>query len=245
MNKNDIKIALEERFTKYNYKLYKETKEQWLERNVEINYLILTTELKILDLCKNLRNKYLLNSGKLPKKSEKDILQFNCKFISLIMYNHDLEFIKKRYTDNFDEVEERMLFRIELYKEGWTIEQIEKYIYKYIYKIDYDLTEVEIEEYSVRYNNVLNKLIEYKKEKEKKNGRPCLPDILKKYLKEKHSSEVKHNMRKKYQDANKYNNIKDYLLSKEDLDKLKELIKDDAELLNKLTHLKLNFIEIS
>lgn len=233
MDKGDLRKLLEERFNKYNFMTCKETREEFIERMIEINYLILTTREKFLDICLNFRRK----STSEVKPPARDMIQFNCKLLSLI-YGLKLEPIKERYTDSYEEVEERMLFRTELYKEGWTVEQIEKYIYKYMYKTDYDLTKYDLEEYTVRYNNVLNKIIEYKKEREKKLGRPSLPIFLKNYLKSKHASKVRENMRERYRSSDKYESIKEFLLTKDELEGLKTIV-DDENILDKLQMLTL------
>ena len=223
-----LRNLLEERFKKYNFLTYKETKEEFINRMIEINYLIVNTRDNFLDIClKNKRHDYY--SIKPPAR---DMIQFNSKLVSL-MYDLTLEEIKERYTDPYDEVEERMLFRTELYKEGWNIEQIERYIYKYMYKMDYDLTKTDLEEYIVRYNNVLNKVIEYKKEREKKLGRPSLPLVLKNYLKTKHASKVRENMRERYKASDKYEHIKEFMLTKDELEALKQVI-TDKKILEKL-----------
>ena len=190
---------------------------------IEINHLIINSRDKFLDICLKFKR---ISTSKV-KPPARDMIQFNCKIISLM---YELEEVKDRYTDPYDEVEERMLFRTELYKEGWNIDQIERYIYKYMYKIEYDLTETDLEEYTVRYNNVLNKIIEYKKEREKKLGRPSLPLILKNYLKTKHASKVRENMRERYKASDKYENIKKFLLTKDDLEGLTKIVTDNKVL---------------
>ena len=102
-----------------------------------------------------------------------------------------------------------------------------------MYKKEYDLKEEDLEEYKVRYNNVLNKVIEYKKEREKKLGRPSLPFVLKEYIKKKHSYKVRENMRERYKDSDKYKNIKSFLLTKEELEGIKKVV-NDKKVLEKL-----------
>lgn len=232
MYRSDIKSDLKVRFKNNIYTTYKETKEQWIERMENNINLILNTDYNFLDFYKGITKEPTKN------KIETDFIQFNCKLISL-RYGIPLDKIKLRYTDSYEDVEERMLFRTELYKEGWSIEQIEKYIYKYIYKDKYEMNIEKLKQYSVSYNNILSAIIEYKKEIQKKKGRPTLPLILKEYIKKKHFFKVRENMRKKYEAFNKYERIKENLLSKEEFDSLKEVIKD-CNILEKLKNLSFN-----
>ena len=47
----DLRNLLEERFDKYKFLTYKETREEFINRMIEINHLILNSMDKFLDIC--------------------------------------------------------------------------------------------------------------------------------------------------------------------------------------------------
>jgi hypothetical protein len=215
---------------KYNFNIYNETIEQFINRRTEYNYLLLNTPLSFIDIVTKVRDKY--NYMKTIEQPEIDTIQTSFKII-MLNKNTPLEDIKKRYSDNFEEVEERMFFRFELYKEGWNIEQIERYICKYLTKTPYK--ELNLEYYEHIYYNMMIWLEIYKKDKIKKIGRPSLPSSLKRYIRSKNVEKTRDEMRKKYEYSNKYENIKDNLLSLEELNKLEKEV-TDKDILNKLKY---------
>ena len=225
-------------FDKYNFKLYKETKEQCINRRTDATFLLLNTNIKFIDILQHVRNKY--NYMVTLDKPERDIIQYSYKCICLY-YKIPLDEIKKRYTDNYDEVEERIMFRIELYKEGWNIEQIERYIYKYLLKEDY--VEGDIEYYKHMYYNFMLRIEIHKKEKDYKIGRPPLPYSIKQYIKSKHLCKIRDNMRKKYLYSNEYEKIKDNLFTKEEVEEILKNIKN-ISIINKVKNLQLFDITI-
>ena len=188
--------------------------------------------MKFLEICKETGKIY--NYILYLDQTQKDILQ-NALKRSAMYYNIPLNKIKERYTDNYDEVEERMMFRMELYKDGWNIDQIERYIYKYLLKQDYP--KLDLEYYECIYHNIMISQEIYKKEREQKLGRPSLPSSLKAYIKNKHQKKIRDNMRQKYKFSNKYESIKDYLLTKEEIKEIKCKITNE-NILNKLTKLQ-------
>lgn len=216
---------------KYNFKIYKESREQWVNRRAEYNYILFNSDIPFMDIVKSVREKF--NYRPCIEQSERDFMQ---TFFKIVMLNNGfkLEDIKKRYKDPYEEVEERMMFRFELYKDGWDIEQIEKYISRYLKKDEY--TPLDLEYYEMIYYNMMILLEIYKKEKKNKIGRPSLPLSLKRYIKGKHIDKTREEMRKKYEYATKYEKIKDKLLTSEDLVKIESQI-NDKELLEKLRFL--------
>jgi replicative DNA helicase len=78
----------------------------------------------------------------------------------------------------------------------------------------------------------------YKEEKEKRLGRPTLPVSLKKYIKNKHQTKIRKVMKEKYDFFNKYENIKNNLLSKEEFEEIKSKI-DNKSILRKLFNLQI------
>jgi len=226
-------------FNKYKLNFYKNNnKKQYINKRVDYIYLLLTTNMKFIDILQKVRNKY--NRVSSLNQTEKDIMQSSFKFICLY-YNIPLEDIKNRYSDKYEEVEVRMMFRIELYKEGWEIEQIERYIYKYLLKQVF--IEEEIEYYKHIYHNFMIRREIYKKEKEYKLGRPSLPKSIKEYIKSKHKHKIRNNMRLKYTYSNEYERIKNNLFTKEEVEEILENIKN-VNIINKVKNLKLLDITI-
>ena len=154
------------------------------------------------------------------------------------LLNYSLEDIKKRYTDHYEEVEERMMFRLELYKDGWDIEQIERYISKYLLHEEEFVLPNDII-LSEGYYNIIDRLYYIrKKDNIRKKGRPSLPNSLKEYLKNKHNLKVRDMMTGIYKNSNEYKRIKEYLLSPEEIKILKELIPVEHEdILYKISNL--------
>ena len=232
MDKKDIKTILKNRFEEYKYITYKETEKEWFDRMEENLNFILNSDYKFLDFYIGIRK------GKITDNYILDFIQFTCKEISL-RHGIPIDKIKLRYSDPYEEVEERMLFRIELYREGWGIEQIEKYIYKYMYRKEYDIPIEKIDEHFIRYNNVLKIQSEYKRNMEKRKGRPPLPSVLKEYIKKKHTFKLRDNMRNKYKASSNYEKIKENLLTKEEFQSIEKVI-NDKNILKKLKNLQLS-----
>ena len=128
---NELKKEVEFTLNKFNFKFDKENKNDCINRRTCYRLLILYTNLDFITIVNKVNQRF--NHICSSNQQERDIMQYLFKLICLSK-NIPLDKIKSRYSDNFDQVEERMLFRIELYKAGWTVEQIEKYIYKYMIK---------------------------------------------------------------------------------------------------------------
>lgn len=201
-------------------------KEGVLKRKIESYTLFLNTDMSIVEIEEFIRKKYNINTPFIQTK--KDFVQYNFLLNSSIL-NMNPEDIRKRFSD--EDVEERMLFRIELYKEGWSVDQIEKYVYHYMLKEE--LPELDLSVYLNFYHNLIVKLNVISKEKEKIKGRPSLPPLLKEYVKNKHSIKVKNNMRQGYKKQALFDSIKDSLLTKEEIQKVENMFvdKNDSTLL--------------
>jgi hypothetical protein len=238
-SEEEIRRSYSNRLKKYNFKLYKESKEEWINKKTKICLLLLRSNMKFLDICKEVvKTMDLRVSDKsilYLDQTQKDISQNALKRISLY-YNIPLNKIKERYTDNYDDVEERMMFRMELYKDGWSIEQIEKYIYKYLLK--QECPNLNLEYYECIYHNIMIYQEIYKQEKQKRLGRPSLPHSLKEYIKNKHQTKIRKVMKEKYDFFNKFENVKDNLLSKEEFKEIKSKL-DNKKILTKLYNLQI------
>ena len=208
---------------KYNFYFYQETKQEWIITRTNICFEILNTDDKIIDI-------FLRNTKKTSLTlAERDIQQF--------VYKTVLQFYRKDFSNRFindtKSIEESMMFRIELFKDGWSIEQIEKYIYKYIYNVE--LEEINLDYFECLYHNFLVQHSFYKAERTKKIGRPTLPTSLKEYIKKRNVMRVRKTMRTKYQC---YQNLKNSMLTVEELELIKDKIKDE-KIINKLQKLTL------
>jgi len=96
---------------------------------------------KIIDLNKELDRKYKIKVS--YQNYVNDYIQYMFLLLlkKLNLNYKDYEF---KLNDKIEDLEERMMFRIELYKNGWTLLQIEKYMYKYFYKQNINLIEDEL-----------------------------------------------------------------------------------------------------
>jgi hypothetical protein len=208
-------------------------KEEYINRRIRAHILFLTTNMNIIEI-----SEYVLKQDGLTTplyQSKRDFSQYNFTLRHNIL-NMSIEDIKKRYLDPPEEVEERMMFRIELYKDGWTVEQIENYIYKNILK--QPLPKLDIKLHIHFYENTMKRLNINKKEREKEIGRPSLPPLLKDYIRNKHRSKNKEVMRQTYKFSKEFYRIKDNLLTKEDIVRLEGMFDDkNDELLLKLKEL--------
>jgi hypothetical protein len=150
--------------------------------------LFFTTDRKIIDIEEEVYERNL-------NQTERDFFQYNLILGKDIMELTE-EDIKTRFTDEYEGVKDRMFFRIELYKHGWSIDQIESYIYKYMLKMERPIINDVI--HVNYYHNVMNCLKIIKNSMCKSKGRPKLPSSLSDYLKQKHTDLVKNNMREIY-----------------------------------------------
>jgi hypothetical protein len=209
-------------------------KEEYLQRRIRAHILFLTSDMNIIEISEHV----LKQDGiKVPlTQTKRDFSQYNFTLRHKI-FNMSIEDVKKRYLDSPKEVEERMLFRIELYKDGWSIEQIENYVYKNLLK--QDVPNIDNKLYIHFYENTMKQLNINKKEREKSIGRPSLPPLLKEYIKNKHRSKNKETMRQTYKCSNEFYRIKNNLLTDEDIRRLEGMFIDKNDnLLLKLKELR-------
>jgi hypothetical protein len=208
----------------------------------EIVDLLDFTDLKVLEIVNKVNEKYdnpyILN------------------IFTIDMYHHMTDIIaetigvnniKERYSIDYDQVKERLFFRVELYKDGWEPEQIEYYLCKHLLKCDYHNTDKAL--INNMYHNVMEKLKITNKHKTKKVGRPNLPETVKEYLKEKHSQKTRKNMELTYDNSKKYKQIKDNLLTHKETEFLCNYLKsfpdnisfnEATNIIEKLRNLKLD-----
>ena len=199
----------------------------------EVNYfnilkdrinLINNTNLTIIEIENNIRKKY-------------NIIQFqNKQHIEYMVYFYYIifEFFniidKDRYKDcEIETIKNNMEIRIELYKNGFNINNIENYMNKYIYE-EKNIFNSEI--YYI-FNYLLDNIIKLKNiiVISKGKGRPKIPLKLNEIIKNKKKIKMRNIMSKKYKIIN---NIKEIKLTKNDINYLLSLIKDNKELTLKL-----------
>jgi hypothetical protein len=198
---------------KINDKIIKKKAYDFIENSIYSNK-------KIVELNKELDQKYKINVY------YEDYINDCIQYMFLILLKKinlnykDFEF---KLSDKIDDLEERMMFRLELYKNGWSLLQIEKYMYKYFYKKNIKITEdgLDILNYITNYFNLQSKNIT------KRKGRPSLPECLRNYKKEKHINNIKNKMKIIYKQSKGFNKIKDNLLSNDEINCIKNLIKND------------------
>ena len=181
------------------------------------------TNIKIVEFNKKLDEKYNITYS--YQKYVDDYIQyFHLILIKILKLNYkDFEF---KFDDKIEDIEERMMFRIELYKNGWSLLQIEKYIYKYFFKENIIVVENELFYlYSllITYFNLKPKNIT------KRKGRPSLPDYLREYRKQKHNNNLKNRMKIVYKESGNYNKIKNNLLSIDEFNYIKKVVINDNE----------------
>lgn len=205
------------------------TKEQFINRMTYIFDKIHSTDLPFLNINEESRKQF----------KYKPIKQFNLYIIrDFIQYNsHQIATKlnrtnqKERYTDPYEEVTERMLFRKELYAHGWSILQIETYISKYVLKQNLTLSTEELNYIHVLYTTVLHR--DEMVEQKITVGRPSLPTTIKEYVKQKRIQHIKEHMQTKYKNAHKYKELKDLVLTQEELESCKQVIQS-REIIEKL-----------
>ena len=206
---------------KYNFMYYKESEKEYIEKWCDTMYLMITTNMSFLEI-----EHYIRNSLKYRIIVDLDIRELDFVHtvfkVACLHFGFELEDIKQRYSIPYEEVEERMLYRIEMYKENWDIKSIEKYIFNYLLKTKY--IEVNEEYYTYYYNNLIKIYYGVKiPVKNNKKGRPSLPKILKNHSIEKHKKVIKENMRKKYE---LYYKLKDLLLTDTDTEIIESKFED-------------------
>jgi hypothetical protein len=227
--------VVEHLITTYKPRLYNDTYECLKERMIKFINTFKSTDEKYIDIIYTIERSYKreIYSDYITR----DFMQYMGKFFSELV-NMKVKDIKKRFSDPYDEVEERMYYRIELFKAGWTFEQIEKYICNYILKIEYD-SSLYTEYIEIFFYNIMVKYEEYKNERKSKIGRPSLPQSLRNYINKKHLSKTKENMRGIYKNSELYLSLKSNLLTEDEYILITEKFKENISLVDKLKKLSL------
>ena len=224
--------SLREKYSKiydtYNF-ISIDNKNVWINKRIEYSLLLLNSTKSFIDIYKSVNMKYAKKQCDVMSKSEMDFIQYMFKEFC-INNGIDIDKIKIRYTLNYTDVEERMIFRIELYKCGWSINQIEKYLFKN----EYD--KFSEEKLSRIYHNFMIRREIEREEPIKKVGRPSLPKKIKDYLKNKHQKKLKDIMNNKYMLIKEYREKKKYFFTKNEVEFIKTVINDKL-ILEKIEHL--------
>jgi hypothetical protein len=199
-------------------------------------FLYIKTDLKYVDIIKILSNKF--NLALLLNKTILEIHQFFSEVQCKLHLNQSDDKIISRYSNEEDcnLIRKRMRVRLELYRIGWTPEKIEKYIHKYIINKEFD-DNINLGWYELILINIFRKLKISRNMPMTKIGRPPLPKAVKEIINEIHQERVKDNMRLKYKQSNKYDNIKDWLFTEEEIKKIETLLNDEV-IINKIRRLK-------
>jgi hypothetical protein len=220
---NKYRSIMIERVENYSYKY--NNKEDFIYY-CSIKFLLTyKTNLKFLEidsiLKEKINNSFFIDNSLLYK----DLIQYKYKECCVLRFNTEEKYLKTKIEGSYEELEERMFYRIELYKEGWNVEQIEKYIYKYVLKEDYKGIN-NIRKYENLYYNLSIAINLNRMEYTKSVGRPKLPTSIRMYINQKLKERMRDHMRTKYKILNKYEKIKNNLLTLEEFNELKSKIKD-------------------
>jgi len=229
-----IKTRLSYDFDKNNIYSCFHAKTSFINYWAEIIYKIINTKAKIIETVYALRKKTKIYKDIEENTFEKDFIQYISKHI-LLMFEFPLEKIKERYTFDYDEVEERMYFRLELYSNGWEHYQIENYVYKHLLKkeLDFEWDNSLIAYYKMFINNIANQLNIKRKICSLKRGRPPLPLTLKEYKKNKHKIKVKLSMKDIYEKSKRFDSISKHLFTSDEVKYLENVVKEGT-LLSKI-----------
>ncbi len=215
ISEEQIRKDIEYRVAEHKLITYPTYKEH-LEISCILNNLIINTKLPFSVIVNKFIELYKCKDNHIVR----DLFQCHCIIISSI---YDIPNVKQR-CENYKQVDERNTVRLELYKEGWKVHQIEKYINKIFFKGQ--LCIEDLEKYDCLYYNMFSKLNVYRKEKQNKRGRPALPLLVKKYIDNLNKEKVKTNMKHVYEGYNRYTSIKNSL-TKEDITVIKESLNKD------------------
>jgi hypothetical protein len=197
--------------------------------------LMINTNLSFIDISKTICKKY--NIPYHDDQIVRDLKQYEYGLVYSKQFNKTIDEVKERYTDDYYCIQERMMIRIELYKEGWEVYKIEKYIRDNITK-DYSiqLDELNLELCLCLYSKIAYNLGIEKGKKDTTVGRPKLPDKIREYINNRNKEKMKNNMRSKYKDLERYEKVKYNLLTSEEFNSIKEKIEDE-NILKKLENL--------
>jgi len=233
MNDTIVKNKLEKLFDNENFKSYyiKEkdniAKENFINFNFTRYQLIKSSDKSFIDIDKEVCQNF--NYSYRDSNFDKDVTQYKyemlCKYLfskKLTKYSN-INFIKNKFSDNYDEVNERIFYRAYLYQFGWNVLSIEKFIiskFPQLNTVDnIKYINENIDYITILYDRLLcffklKKLFKTLEEQNNpKKGRPTLPVAIKNYLKEKNKLKMKNIMQKKYET---YNSIVNNLLSKDE-----------------------------
>lgn len=131
---------------------------------------------------------------------------------------------------------ERMSLRLDLYTDGWEPYNIETYLYKKLLKRPYHNTEITI--INNMYNSLSKQLNLVINKREKIKGRPPLPPLVKDYIKRKNLEKSKKVMDTTYENSKKYTELKQFLLSSDEIDFIVKSIGERTDIIEKIIHLK-------
>jgi len=221
---NNIRKKVLSLYDKYKFSLYR--KDIWISKICDTLYLIYTTNDSIIDI-----ENYLIETlcyYKAEKYVIKDFFQY---MINCIYYELENKVIEERLID-YSEVKKRMNYRCMLYKNNWSVNHIEKFIFK-LYHEKSLIDEVLL---TKLYRDIFDTYLRVEKSIQKRKGRPSLPVELKDLQKIKHKEEIKQLMKNKYVKSEFFNKIKDSLLTNEEFNVIKRSVKDPV-ILSKLKNL--------
>jgi hypothetical protein len=221
---------------KYNIKIFNYREYLAVTFLCFVLYLIKTTNLMILEIHTYLVD--VLNYDII----DPPLLEFFQYMIYIICIDINIGEIKDRII-NFDEIKERMNYRLELTINNWKQENIEKYIIK-LYKLESNSEKYDNIIINGYYHNIFEVYFKAERNTIKHKGRPSLPTDLKIIQHNKHKEEIKQIMKNKYIKSIYFDTIYSSLLTSEELLKIKSCIVDPViiEKLNIL--LKSNYEKI-
>ena len=212
-----ITDILNDRKKAYQLKKYDQSFKEFIRRNAETIYMIFTTSDKFEDILLSQRKKYNLNYEIFQPSIDLGI--YNMKY-NAIFFGYPSEQIRSRIED-YNALEERMLFRSELYRTGWKIVVIEKYINKLFYhknnsdsinSINTIIKNIDRLEYQY-YNIFIKNGIQPQCMTVRSKGRPEIPLVLKPLIKKYQNDNRKNLMREKYERSKEMRAISQEMLS--------------------------------
>jgi hypothetical protein len=214
---------------KYNIKIFNYREDLAITFLCFVLYLIKTTNLTILEIHAYLTD--ILNYDIIYPYILVEFFQY---MIYIICIDTNIGEIKDRII-NFDDLEERMNYRLKLTINNWKPENIEKYIIK-LYKLENNSENNNNIVINGYYHNIFDVYFKAEKNTIKHKGRPKLSDELKVLSLNKHKEEIKQIMKNKYIKSTYFDIIYPSLLTTEEFNKIKSSIVDPV-ILSKLEKL--------
>jgi hypothetical protein len=214
---------------KYNIKIFNYREDVAITFLCFVLYLIKTTNLSILEI-----HTYLVDVLNYDTIDPYILVEFFQYMIYIICIDINIGEIKDRII-NFDELEERINYRLKLTINNWKPENIEKCIIK-LYKLENNSENNDNIVINGYYHNIFDVYFKAKRNTIKHKGRPKLPDELKALSLNKHKEEIKQIMKNKYIKNTYFDIIYPSLLTPEEFNKIKSTIVDPV-ILNKLEKL--------